>query len=319
MPDDLHVIFGAGQVGTYLARRLLTSGRRVRIARRSDVPAPNGAEVVRGDAADAAFCVSAAQGAAVVYHCMNPPYSTQLWRDLLPRYMGNLIAAAGRSGARLVVLDNLYMLGRPPDGRLDENTPMQPRSRKGEIRAQVAARLFDAHARGLVRAISGRASDFYGPGGTQTHLGDQFWPRMLAGKPGRLAIDPDAIHTYHYIPDVAEGLAALGDAPDDCYGRPWMLHCQPATTLRALVKEFEPHLGRPIAIAYMRPWLVKLLGLFVPIMREIDEMLYQWEGPFIVDDSRFRARFGVEPTPPDPAARETVKWAQEHYLATPPR
>jgi nucleoside-diphosphate-sugar epimerase len=316
MPDNVHVIFGAGQVGTQLARRLLDSGRRVRIARRSAAAVPQGAEVVRGDAADAAFCTAAAQGAAVLYHCMNPPYSARLWRELLPRYMDNLIDAASRSGARLVVLDNVYMLGRPADGRLNEGTPVRPRSRKGEIRARVADRLFDAHGRGLVRAVSGRASDFYGPGGTLTHVGDQFWPGVLAGKPGRVVIDPDVIHTYHYIPDVVAGLIVLADAPDDCYGTPWMLPCEPAITLRALVKRFEPHLGRPIALARLPPFLLKLLALFVPIMSELDEMAYQWEGPFIIDDTRFRARFGVEPTPADPAARETVTWAQEHYRKT---
>jgi len=313
---DLHVIFGAGQVGTQLARRLLGSARRVRMARRSGGPVPEGAELVRGDAADAAFCTAAASGAAVVYHCMNPLYSTRLWRELLPRYMDNLIAAARRADSRLVVLDNVYMLGRPADGRLDEETPVRPRSRKGEIRARVAERLFEAHARGVVRAVSGRASDFYGPGGTLTHLGDQFWPPVLKGKAGRVVVDPDAIHTYHYIPDVATGLMMLADAPDDCYGKPWMLPCEPAITLRALVTRFEPSLGRPIAITRMPPILLKALGWFVPIVAELDEMAYQWEGPFVVDDSRFRARFGRQPTPADDAARETVRWAREHYAKT---
>jgi nucleoside-diphosphate-sugar epimerase len=310
---NLHVIFGAGQVGTQLARRLLASGRRVRLARRSGGAVPEGAEVVRGDAADTAFCTAAASGAAVVYHCMNPPYSTRLWSELLPRYMDNLIDGAGRAGARLVVLDNVYMLGRPSDGRLDEETPVHPRSRKGEIRARVAERLFDAHARGNVRAVSGRGSDFYGPGGTMTHLGDQFWSPVLKGKAGRVVVDPDVLHTYHYIPDVAAGLMVLADAPDDCYGRPWMLPCEPAITLRALVHRFESHLGRPIAVARLPPVLLKVLSLFVPLMRELNEMAYQWEGPFVVDDGRFRARFGGEPTPADQAAKETVLWAREHY------
>src|SRR5207253_2590069 len=97
-------------------------------------------------------------------------------------YMENLIAAAGGAAARLVVLDNLYMLGHPRGRALNEDTPMDPCSRKGEIRARAAARLFEAHRRGDVIATSGRASDFYGPGGTLTGLGDFFWPRVLAGK-----------------------------------------------------------------------------------------------------------------------------------------
>lgn len=313
MAAQLHVIFGAGQVGGQLAQRLLEAGRRVRIARRSDASVPQGAELMQGDAADAAFCTRAAEGAAVVYDCINPPYSARLWRELLPKYMQSLIEAAGRSGARLVVLDNLYMLGRPADGHLDEDTPMRPRSKKGEIRARVAEQLFDAHDRGIVRAVSGRASDYYGPGGTLTHLGDVFWRPVLAGKAGRLVVAPDAIHTYHYIPDVVAGLMALADAPDDCYGKPWMLPCEPAITLRDLVKRFEPHLGSPIALSRMPRWQMKVLALFIPLVRELDEMAYQWDGPFIVDDRRFRARFGLEPTPADRAARDTAQWAQLHY------
>ena len=126
---------------------------------------PSGSEIVLGDAADPSFCVEAARGATTVYHCMNPPYDARIWADLIPRYMNNLIAASARTGARLVVLDNLYMLGRPRGRALNEDTPMEPCSRKGEIRARAAQHLFEAHRRGDVIATSGRASDFYGPGG----------------------------------------------------------------------------------------------------------------------------------------------------------
>jgi nucleoside-diphosphate-sugar epimerase len=287
----------------------------VRIAKRSRSALPAGAELVTGDATDATFCAEAAAGAAAVYHCMNPPYFARVWADVLPRFMDNLIAAAGRTGARLVVLDNLYALGRPTDGRLDEDTPVRPRSRKGAIRARVAERLLEAHRGGEVRAVIGRASDFYGPGGTQSHLGDEFWPGVVAGKAGRLVVNPDAVHTYHYIPDVAAGLAALGGAPDDAYGRPWMLPCAPAGTLRELVARLSRPLGRDIRISALPRWVIKAGGVFVPILRELDEMAYQWEGPFVVDDGRFRARFGLAPTEPDEAARATVSWARAHYAS----
>ena len=182
MTSELHVVFGAGQVGQPLARLLVLAGKRVRIVKRSSAAIPAGSEIVLGDAADPSFCVEAARGASTVYHCMNPPYDARIWADLVPRYVDNLIAASARTGARLVMLDNLYMLGRPRGRVLNEDTPMDPCSRKGEIRARATERLFEAHRRGDVIATSGRASDFYGPGGTQTGLGDFFWPRVLAGK-----------------------------------------------------------------------------------------------------------------------------------------
>lgn len=312
-PPDLHVVFGAGQVGKPLAEALLRGARRVRIVRRSAAATADGAEAVHGDASNAEFCARAAEGAATVYHCMNPPYDTKVWADLVPRYMDNLIAAASRAGARLVVLDNVYMLGAPRGRPLDEDTPTSPASRKGEIRARAAERLFQAHRRGEVRATTGRASDFYGPGGTLTGLGDFFWPRALAGKTVYSPYPLDAVHTYHYIPDVAAGLAALGCATDDVYGRPWMLPCAPAETLRQLVTRLAEKLGRPISVARLPRWVLRSAAVFMPLMRELDEMLYQWDEPFVIDDSRFRARFPLRPAGVDEAAAATVGWAVAHY------
>jgi nucleoside-diphosphate-sugar epimerase len=316
MTPELHVVFGAGQIGEPLARLLLAAGKRVRIAKRSATSALPQAEIVLGDASDPAFCAEAARGAFAVYHCMNPPYDSRAWADLLPRYMDNLIAAAAAAGARLVVLDNLYMLGRPSGRMLDEDTPLQPCSRKGEIRVRATERLFDAHRRGDVLATSGRASDFYGPGGTQSGLGDFFWPRVLAGKTAYSPFPLDAIHTYHYIPDVAAGLMTLGCADADAFGRPWMLPCAPAGTFRDLIARLERGAGRTLRVAQVPRWIVKAMGLAVPLMRELDEMLYQWDEPFVVDDRRFRERFHGAPADADQAAAGTLEWALRHYDAS---
>src|SRR6266536_3012464 len=313
MAEELHVLFGGGQVGQPLARILLERGNRVRIVKRSAGGVPTGADLVQGDATDLNFCLEAARGASTVYHCMNPPYYARVWAELLPRYMENLIVAAGRSGARLVVLDNVYMLGRPRGKPLDEDTPPRPCSRKGEIRARVAERMWEAHRRGDVRATTGRASDYYGPGGTLTHLGDQFWRPVIAGKRGRVLVDPDAIHTYHYIPDVAAGLAALGTAGDDAYGRPWMLPCAPAETMRTLVARFSQELGREIGLITVPRTVLKILALVVPFRREIDQLLYQSGGPAQINDRRFRAQFGQGPEDVKRAAADTVAWAKVHY------
>ena len=313
MNDELHVVFGAGQVGYPLAGRLVAAGRRVRVAKRTAGPVPAGCELVLGSADDPAFCLEAAHGAATIYHCMNAPYDARIWSELVPRYMDSLIAAAAGSGARLVVLDNLYMLGRPGGRPLNEDTPMNPCSRKGEIRASAAERLFDAHRRGDIVATSGRASDYYGPGGTLTGLGDYFWPRVMAGKTAYSPYPLDAVHTYHYIPDVAEGLAALGCAEPDVCGRPWMLPCAPAGSLHDIVQRLARTLGRPIKTAQVPRWMVKTIAVAMPLMRELDEMLYQWDEPFVVDDRRFRERFHVSPTHVDEAAARTVEWAARHY------
>ena len=313
MTAELHVVFGAGQVGVPLAERLLAADKRVRIAKRSSGPLPAGSEVTLGDAMDPTFCTNAARGASVVYHCMNPPYDSRVWAETIPRYMDNLITASARAGARLVVLDNVYMLGRPGGRALNEDTPLNPCSRKGEIRARAAERLFDAHKNGDIMGTAGRASDFYGPGGTLTALGDFFWPRVFNGKTAYSPFRLDAIHTYHYIPDVAAGLATLGYAEADAYGRPWMLPCAPAGTLRDLVVRLAAKLGHELHVGQLPSWVVKTMALFVPLFRELAEMQYQWEEPFVIDDRRFRERFHVMPTDHDRAALETVEWAERHY------
>lgn len=314
-PPSVHVVFGAGQVGRPLAELLAARGHAVRLVSRSGTPSDHpGVRPLRGDARDAGFCAQAAQGAAAVYHCLNPQYSAAAWESLLPRIQENLVAAAGRAGARLVVLDNLYSVGRPA-GPIDEDTPDAPCSRKGEARARLGEALLLAHRRGDVRAAAGRASDFFGPGGFQTHFGGRFWERVLDGRGGQVLMNPDTPHSYHYVLDVAAALAALGEAPEDALGRRWLLPCQPAETTRALVARFARALGREIRLERPPRALVAALGLFSPVVRELAEVLYQWEVPFAVDDRRFRERFGLTAAPLDEAARATVAWARASFGA----
>jgi nucleoside-diphosphate-sugar epimerase len=138
----------------------------------------------------------------------------------------------------------------------------------------------------------------------------------LAGKTSFSPIPLDAIHTYHYIPDVAAALAALGSASADVCGHAWMLPCRPAEPLRELVSRLAAKLGRPIPLAQIPRWIVRTIALVMPLMRELDEMLYQWDEHFVVDDHRFRERFGLAPAEADEAAAQTVAWARQQYGLT---
>jgi nucleoside-diphosphate-sugar epimerase len=309
---QLHVVFGAGQVGALLARRLAAAGHQVRLVRRSGKTVDlAGVELVRAQAADRDAAAEAVRGAAVVYHCMNPAYSAAAWAAELPPIQESLIAAAGRAGARLVVLDNLYALGRPRGRTLDEETPLDPCSRKGEVRARLHLALGAAVARGDVRAVTGRASDFYGPGGLGTHFAERFWRPALAGKSIGGVVDPTTPHTYHFIPDVAAGLMALG--LDEGAEGTFMLPCHPAETTLRLVERLGEALGRPIALGRIPPLALWLLSFGMPVLKEVNEMAYQWAERFEVSDARFRARCGDLTTPRDEAARQTVAWARAAF------
>jgi nucleoside-diphosphate-sugar epimerase len=312
----VHVVFGAGQIGPLLAERLVRAGKAVRVVRRSPgAVAVEGIEVLRGDALDAGFCAEAVRGAEAVYHCMNAPYLAKAWQEALPRLQSNLVAAASRAGARFVMLDNLYPLGRTGGKPMNEDTPARPCSRKGAIRARLHEDLLAAARRGDVRVAVGRASDFYGPGAGQSHLGERVLRPLLQGKAAQLVVNPDPPHTYHYTRDVAAGLATLGLDPGA--DGTWMLPCARAVSTRAMVEKLAAALDRPPRVRRMPPVLMAVLGLAVPVIRELKEMAYQFEEPFVVDDRRFRERFGAEATSLDQGARETAAWARHAYGSRP--
>lgn len=313
-PAPLHVVLGAGQIGPLVARRLLDRGLRVRMVRRGRFApgeAPAGAETASADVADPAAAAAVMEGAAVVYHCVNPAY-TEWARLLLPLTRG-IVGGASRAGAHLVALDNLYMYGRAPGGVMSEDTAVNPCSRKGELRARAAAEMFAARDRGDLAVTVGRASDFFGPGATLAAIfGDRFWPRALAGKAGEVFGDPDQPHSYSYVPDVADGLVTLGT---DARARNqlWHLPVNAAEPSRATIARAGRALGVEVGATTIPRWLLRSVGVFSPILREVAEMTYQWEAPFILDDRRFRATFGVAPTPWDQAMADTARWARTHY------
>jgi nucleoside-diphosphate-sugar epimerase len=304
----LHLVLGAGQIGPLVASMLLARGERVRIARRTSAPAGvDGVETVAIDVRDADSVARAADGASVVYHCVNPLYHE--WDEkLLPMTRG-ILEGTARAGARLVALDNLYVYG--DTSHMNERTPMRPVSKTGELRKRSTELMLEADSKDAPGVAVGRAADFFGPGAPLGVLGDHFHRRVLAGKSAQLFGDPDQLHSYSYTPDVAAGLVALG--LDYAARGVWMLPVQPAESTRAYVARFAAALGRPIAIQAVPTWVLRGLGVFDPTMREVAEMTYQWKQPFVLDDSAFRARYGLEPTPWDEAIHRTVTWARETY------
>lgn len=205
----LHLVLGAGQIGTRVASLLLDRGHRVRLVKRGPAGAARPRlEWVAGDITDHGFAGSVAQGAAVVYDCLNPLYHQ--WHDTLFPLAGGALQAARRAGARLVALDCLYMYGRP-SGPLREDSPLVPCSVEGELRVRLAELRLSAHRAGDVRVSIGRASDFFGADLPYSAFSDRFYQRVLAGKPAECMGDPDLPHSYSYADDVARALALLGE------------------------------------------------------------------------------------------------------------
>lgn len=304
---ELHVVFGTGQVGSQLVDGLLAQGARVRSVRRSAEKSRHAShEAVQADALNREASIRAAAGASVVYHCANAPY--HLWPTHLPPLYRNIAAGAQAAGARLVVLDNVYAVGAT--GSFDENTPERPCSRKGRIRKELADELRAMHARGDLTVTIGRASDFFGPGADNTTL---LHPRaigqLLAG--GRVDVlgDMSQPHSWSYTPDVATGLLQLGLHPE-LAGQTLHLPVLPAQSGFSLLQALAAELGLPLGTRRMPGWLLSMAGWFSPLMRELPEMQYQFESPFVMSDARIRGLLPIQPTPLAEQIRATARWLQ---------
>jgi nucleoside-diphosphate-sugar epimerase len=218
------------------------------------------------------------------------------------------LAAAEATGARLVSMENVYMYGRPAGRPLTEDRAHEAHTKKGQLRSRMARELLAAHQAGRVQVAIGRASDYFGPrGGAQSNLGDRVFPAALAGKTATVLGDPDQPHTYTYIPDIGEALAVLGEHPD-APGQVWHLPNDPHThTTRQLVDIAYREAGQPRTKLRGTPTLLlRTLGLRSPLMRELVEMQYEYQAPFVVDSTKITDLLGLRATSVEQAVAETL-------------
>src|SRR5579871_3850626 len=305
--NRLHVVFGAGQVGSALAARLAGLGIPVRaVSRHRPAALPAGADWRSADVTDPEAAADAAKGATVIYQCLNAPYTR--WPDLFPPLQRGVLSAAERTGALLVSLENLYAYG-PTGGRpMTEDLPLAATTVKGRTRAAMTAELLAAAEAGRVRIAIGRASDFFGAGVTQgSALGERVFGNALAGRRADFIGNPDLAHTYSYVPDIAAGLATLGtDAR--AVGQVWHLPGPPTVTTRALLDLVADQIGHRVGVRALPKLAVRAIGLASPLMRELAEMSYQFDEPFVLDTSKYESAFGTAGTPLATAVATTGAW-----------
>jgi nucleoside-diphosphate-sugar epimerase len=308
--QELHVIFGAGPVGQVIMDALVKRGKRVRISSRSGkVNAPAGVEVVKGDASDPTSTRSVSKGATVVYNCTNPPYTQ--WPELFPALQTGVLEGAASAGAKLIVMENLYAYG-PTGGKiLTEDLPFHPTPRKGATRAKMHQDLMAAHKSGKVRVAVGRAADFFGAGVMESAAGERLFYPAVQGKAAQFIGNLDMPHTYTYMSDIGEAMAILGER-DEALGQVWHIPSPETLTTREFFTLVYEAAGQTPKFSVMPKLMVKALALFVPILREVGEMAYEFEEPFIMDHSRFERAFGMQATPLKTAIQTTVDWFKAH-------
>ena len=305
-PNDAHVVIGgAGGTGAALVAELLKRGHRVRSVSRRGTLGPAGSEAVAADVGIRSQALDATRGAAVIYQAAQPAYHR--WSTDFPPMQAALLAAAEAHGAKLVMADNLYLYG-PVDGSMREDTPPHPAGKKGRLRAQLAEELLATHRAGRVRVAIGRSSDYFGPGGVNSTLGEFLFDAAVKTKTTRWLGSLDVPHAVSYLEDMAVGLVTLGER-DEADGQIWHLPVNVTLTGREFLTAVWQALGRPAKIGRVGRLMVSIGGIFSPRTRELKETLYQWERPFLVDDSKWQRAFGpYQPVPLAEAVERTLTW-----------
>ncbi|MGW6919306.1 NAD-dependent epimerase/dehydratase family protein [Kitasatospora sp. NPDC054939] len=311
---SLHVVIGFGPAGAATARLLAAQGHTVRVVTRTGRSPEPGIEHVALDAADSGRLTAAVRGADAIHSCAAPPL--QHWARDWPPLGSSLCAAAEASGAVLVMLGNLYGYG-PVDGPLTEELPLAATGTKGRVRAALWEQARSLHEQGRIRAVELRASDFFGPGVTDGgHLAARVVPRVLAGKAVSALGDPNAPHSWSYLPDVAAAMAEVS-GEESAWGRAWHVPTAPAQSAGAMVARLAAEAGTgPVAVRGLPPAVLRVAGLFSPLLRELQEVRYQFERPFVIDASAWEARFALRAAPLDEQVKATVAWWRERTAGT---
>lgn len=305
---ELHVVFGTGPAGLSLAAELQKRGRRVRLVnRKGQADAPEGVELVAGDASNLETLTELSRGATVIYNCTHAPYEN--WPEILPRLQENFIEAAAATGARLLVIDTLYLYG-PTNGQpMTEETPHLALSRKGRLRGELAWGYLQAHRVGKAKVALTRAADFFGPGVTNSSLGQYIFPAVLGGQPALTLGNIDLPHSYSYMPDIARAMATLGEN-EAAFGKEWLLPVAETVTTRQVLDIIGKLTGQPVQVFTVETLeQAEQAGIFDPTFAyEYKELFYQYTEPQIVDSSRLEQTFGLPATPLEEALAQTIAW-----------
>ena len=291
-----HLIVGAGWIGGELARQLVAQGENVTVATRSGT-ALTGATARILDASDPVAFALAAERMQTIFLCTNPPYPD--WARRWPPVFAAAIAAASVSGAKLVVMGNLYPYGSPT-GAMTEHSPETTTEAKGIIRRDGWRRVLEAHNHGEIQAVEVRASDYFGPGVRGTaHLGQGFFGSVLASKTARVIGRPDLVHSWSYIPDIAATMIAAAG-----YTGPWgrLWHVPSGAHSRTdIAAQLNTRYGSHGVVAGYPDWVLRSLGAVSPLMREVYKSSYQFTVPYVIDSTETERELGVTATAWDDA------------------
>jgi nucleoside-diphosphate-sugar epimerase len=304
-------ILGAGGViANEVASLLAAEQKPFRLVSRTARAATGATETVAADLADREQTIRAVAGSETVLLLAGLKYDHKVWAETWPKIMANTIEACQRAGAKLLFFDNVYMYGRV-SGPMTEETPFNPCSRKGEIRAKIATTLLEAMQSDAVTAIIARAPDFYGPGTTNAIPNNLVFGPYSKKQKAQWLVDDAVPHSLIYTPDAARGVVTLLRS-ETAWNQTWHLPTTPQPPTGAeLIRMIAAAMGVAPSYRVLSPFMVRAFGWVNPVVGEVYEMLYQNDSPYLFDSSKYARAFGFAGTPYAEGVQATAAWYRQ--------
>lgn len=304
----MQTILGAnGVIATELSKHLPSYKTTIRQVSRHPRKVNENDELFAADLLNYEQTEKAVAGSEVVYLLAGLPYDIKVWREQWPKVMRHTIDACKKHNSKLVFFDNVYSYGLVK-GPMTEETPYNPVSKKGEVRAKIATMLLDEVNQGNLQGMIIRGADFYGPGAKLSLTYSTVTERLKAKKGPQWIGNPKAIHTFTYTPDAGKSVARLGNTAS-AYNQTWhALTSKEKITGEEYVRMACRMMDAKYSLSALPKFGVRLLGLFVPVLREFVEMMYQFEHDYIFDSTKFEKGFNEKATSYEEGIAATLKF-----------
>lgn len=295
----MQTVLGAGgAIGTEITKALTTYTNKIRLVSRNPKKVNDSDVLFKADLTKPDEVLKAVQDSDIIYLTVGLPYNLKIWQTTWHVIMKNVINTCKQHNAKLVFFDNTYMYDENHLNPITEDAPINPPSEKGKVRAQIAEMLLKEVRSGDLKALIARCADYYGPNIKNTSmLTETVFKNLNQGKKANWLGSAKFKHSFTFTPDAGKATALLGNT-ENAYGEVW--HLPTASnpfTGEEWVKNIAAEMGLEAKYQVAPKFLVRVIGLFQPIMKEMVEMMYQYDRDYVFDSSKFENRFGINPTP----------------------
>ncbi|MDP4286025.1 MAG: NAD-dependent epimerase/dehydratase family protein [Bacteroidota bacterium] len=304
----MQTILGAnGTIGSLLAKELAAYTPQIRLVSRNPKKVNATDELFPADLTDASLVEKAIEGSEVVYLLVGFDYKLKVWEHNWPTLMRATIDACIKHQAKLIFFDNVYMYDKNAIPHMTEDSAINPPSKKGLVRKEIAEMLLNEVRSGKISALIARSADFYGPGNDKSLLIELVYKNIKKGKRPNWFINVDKKHSFTYTPDAAKATALLGNT-NNAYNQVWHLPTDKNTlTAKEIINLFAKEMNADNKVTVIPMWLLKMMGWFVPVLKEMPEMMYQYDRDYFFDSSKFEKQFNFKPTSYQEGIKKTVE------------